>query len=71
MFKIIPVINKIDLVQAQVEETKKELANILNINQEEIILISAKKGTNVEKVLEAVVEKIPCPQENQEKFFRA
>lgn len=68
---IIPVVNKIDLIQAQVEETIKEIENLLNIKREEIIQISAKLGTNVEKVLEAVIERIPPPQGNKEDSLRA
>jgi GTP-binding protein LepA len=58
---IIPVINKIDLNQAQTEEAAQEISQLLKINQEDILRISAKQGTNVEKVLEAVIEKIPRP----------
>jgi len=56
---IIPVINKIDLPQAKIEETEKEIADLLKINPATIIKISAKNGTNVEKVLETVIAKIP------------
>jgi len=59
--KIIGVVNKIDLVNAQVSQTRKELASILKVAEEEIFIISAKKGTNVPELLKAVVEKIPCP----------
>jgi len=58
---IIPVINKIDLAQARVEETEKEIADLLKISPTTIIKISAKEGTNVEQVLEAVIKKIPPP----------
>ncbi len=60
---IIPVINKIDLVQTpvKIEETKKELAKILDISEQDILSISAKKGTNIEKVLEKVIERVPSP----------
>ncbi|MCK4454138.1 translation elongation factor 4 [Candidatus Parcubacteria bacterium] len=70
---IIPVINKIDLLPAtaKIEETKKELAKILDISEQDILSISAKKGTNVEKVLEKVIEKVPLPIEKKEKPFRA
>jgi GTP-binding protein LepA len=68
---IIPVVNKIDLVHAQVEETAQEMSQLLNINQDEIIRISAKQGTNVEKVLEAIVEKIPAPTGDSESPLRA
>lgn len=58
---IIPVINKIDSPQANVEESAEELAKILDILPDEVLKISAKNGTNVEKVLKAVIEKIPSP----------
>jgi len=60
---IIGVVNKIDLPQAQVSETKKELAFILDVSEEEILSISARKGTNVKELLEVLVKKIPSPQE--------
>jgi len=69
--KIIPVVNKIDSPIAKVEESVDELANLLNIMPEEIIKISAKDGTNVEQVLEAVIKQIPAPQESHDKPFRA
>jgi len=56
---IIPVVNKIDLPQARIEETVKEMASLLDINEDEVIKISAKKGTNIKKILEAIIEKIP------------
>ena len=59
--KIIGAVNKIDLVSAQVSQTKKELASILKVKEEEIFTISAKKGTNVPELLKAVIEKIPSP----------
>jgi len=59
--KIIPVLNKIDLPSADVEKYAQEIENILAIPKEEIIPISAKEGTNVEKVLEAVVERLGPP----------
>ncbi len=63
---IIPVINKIDLPQARVEETKKELSHLLNISSKEILYISAKQGTNIEKVIDTIIAKIPCPLPNRE-----
>ena len=59
--EIIPVINKIDLENADPEKIKKELEKIIGINIAEIILISAKEGTGIETLLEAIVEKIPPP----------
>jgi GTP-binding protein LepA len=69
--KIIPVLNKIDSPIAKVEESIDELSNLLNVMPDEIIKISAKEGTNVSQILEAVVKQIPAPQESQEKPFRA
>ncbi len=59
---IIPVINKIDLAHAQVERTKKQISDILGIRSEDILLASAKMGTGIDEILEAVVERIPPPQ---------
>ena len=59
---IIPVINKIDLPQANISVVREEIAKLLDVSKEEIFLISAKYGTNVEKLLEAVIEKIPPPK---------
>jgi len=59
--KIIPVVNKIDSPIAKVEESAEELANLLDILPDEIIKISAKDGTNVEQVLEAIIKQIPPP----------
>ncbi len=56
---IIPVINKIDLPQAKVEETEKEIAALLKIDPATIIRISAKEGTNIEQILQAVIKEIP------------
>ncbi|KPL82767.1 GTP-binding protein LepA [Thermanaerothrix daxensis] len=59
---IIPVINKIDLPSARVAEVAQEIQNLLGTPPEEILAVSAKEGTNVEKVLEAVVERVPSPR---------
>ena len=58
---IVPVINKIDLPSAQPDLVIEELENVLAIPREEVILVSAKEGTNVEAVLEAIVERVPAP----------
>ncbi len=58
---IIPVINKIDLPFAEVERTKKELSNLLNVDESKILKISAKQGFGVDKLLKTVIEKIPYP----------
>ncbi|MCX6723368.1 MAG: translation elongation factor 4, partial [Candidatus Staskawiczbacteria bacterium] len=69
--KIIPVLNKIDSPIAKVEESIEELSNLLNVMPDEIIKVSAKDGTNVEAVLEAVIKQIPAPVESNDKPFRA
>lgn len=69
---IIPVINKIDLPQAKIQEVVEELVNLLKIDESEILKVSAKTGKNIEQVLKAVIEKIPAPKkENLGKPFRA
>ena len=69
---IIPAVNKIDSPQAQVEETAEEMANLLKINKESILRISAKQGTNVDKLLEKIISDIPSPSAgNTDKPFRA
>ncbi len=72
---IIPVINKIDMPAARVEESCEELATLLGIMPEEVIRISAKSGLNVEQVLQAVITKVPSPEERNpnadQKPFRA
>jgi GTP-binding protein LepA len=59
--EIIPVINKIDLPSAHPDEVADEIANLIGIDPEDVIRISAKEGLNVDAVLEAVVQKVPPP----------
>jgi len=68
---IIPAINKIDSPQAKIGETKTDLAKLLNISENEIFEISAKYGTNVEQLLDAVIKKISSPKGVLEKPLRA
>jgi len=67
---IIPAINKVDLPQADVSKTKKELQGLLGENQV-ILEISAKFGTNVEKLLEEVIKQVPSPRGKAEAPLRA
>ncbi len=69
--EIIPVINKIDLPSADIEKTKREIEDALGIDASESIEISAKNGTNVDKVLEAIVERIPPPKGDENAPLRA
>jgi GTP-binding protein LepA len=59
---IVPVINKIDLPSAQPEVVMEELETVLAIPREEVILASAKEGTGIEEILEAIVARIPPPK---------
>lgn len=58
---IIPVINKIDLPNADIDKVKKELREVLGFSNDEIILTSAKTGFGIDKLLDAVIDRIPCP----------
>lgn len=58
---IIPVLNKIDLPAADVERVSNEVISLLGCAKEDILLISAKTGMGVEKVLDTVVEQVPPP----------
>jgi GTP-binding protein LepA len=59
---IVPVLNKIDLPSAQPDVVIEELENVLAIPREEVLLVSAKEGTGVSDVLEAIVARIPAPK---------
>jgi len=59
--EIIPVINKIDLPSAQPEEARRQLADIIGLDPSHAILTSAKAGTGVQDVLEAVIARLPPP----------
>ena len=63
---IIPVLNKIDLPSAQVDVVIEELENVLAMPREEVLLASAKDGTGVAEILEAIVERVPPPKGNPE-----
>ena len=59
--EIIPVLNKIDLPIADVEAVTEELVELLGVEEEEILKISAKTGENVTGVLDAIVDRVPAP----------
>ena len=63
---IIPVLNKIDLPAANPERVAGEIENVIGISKEEVICISGKTGENVEKVLDAIIERFDAPS-----IFRA
>lgn len=69
--EIIPVINKIDLPSADVERVKQEIEEVLGIDASYAIPVSAKEGTGIDEVLEAVVKFIPPPIDTSDKPLRA
>lgn len=59
---ILPIINKMDLPSADLDRTKEELIDALGMDPSEAVPVSAKTGLNIDKVLEKIVEDLPCPQ---------
>ncbi|MCD8562405.1 MAG: translation elongation factor 4, partial [Bacilli bacterium] len=68
---IIPVINKIDLPNADVEKVKKEIKDMLGYNDDEIILTSAKNGIGIKELVEEVIRKVPAPKGSEEDHLQA
>jgi GTP-binding protein LepA len=61
---IIPILNKIDLPNADIPTRAKEIKDILGYDMDEILCVSAKTGMGVDKLLEAIVERIPAPKDS-------
>jgi len=68
---IVPIINKIDLPNADVAAVKRQLEEILAIPAEEAIEASAKMGIGIDEILEAIVRRVPAPQPPADKTLRA
>ena len=68
---IVPVINKIDLANADIPSVNRQLEEILAIPAEEAIQASAKMGIGIEEILEAIVTRIPSPQKPLDETLRA
>lgn len=68
---IIPVINKIDLANAEIEKTKNQIVDILGLDPDEIILASAKENIGTQEIFERIVEKIPPPAGSDDKPLQA
>lgn len=69
--KIIPVINKIDIMSIDLELVRRQMVDILHFKEEEIILASAKEGVGIEEILERIVKDVPAPLGSAEKPLQA
>lgn len=69
--EIIPIINKIDLPSADPERVRREIEDVIGLDAENAILVSAKTGQGIDDVLEAIVRYIPAPEEAPQKPLRA
>ena len=65
---IIPIINKIDLPNAEVDRVKKEIMDTLGFSEDEILLCSAKQGIGIKELIEEVIKKVPAPTSDDEKL---
>ena len=68
---IIPVINKIDLPNADIPKVKKELYDTFGFTEDEIILTSAKTGEGIKELVEAIIERIPAPKGDKNSNLQA
>ncbi len=68
---IIPVINKIDLPNADPDRVKRELMDTLGFDEDEFILTSAKNGIGIKELVDAIIERIPSPKEVDNKHLQA
>ncbi|MGH8540387.1 MAG: GTP-binding protein, partial [Stenotrophobium sp.] len=69
--EVLPVLNKVDLLNAEPERVADEIEQVIGIGAADAIRISAKTGLNVPDVLEAIVEKLPCPKGNPDGRLQA
>jgi len=69
--EIIPVINKIDLPGAEPERRREEVADLLGVDPDSVLLASAKEGLGIPEILEAVVARVPAPQGSADAPMRA
>lgn len=68
---IIPVINKIDLPNADVEKVKRELMDTIGFDEEELLLVSAKTGIGIKELVEAIIDRIPSPKGKEDDKLQA
>lgn len=69
--EIIPVINKIDLPSARIEESINEIVTLCGVKEEDILLVSAKTGQGVEDIIKEVVKRVPAPSSNNSQSLQA
>ena len=67
--EIIPVLNKIDMESAMIDEVKDQVIDLIGCKEEDILLASGKTGLGVEEILEAIIERIPAPKGDHVKFI--
>lgn len=60
--EVLPVLNKIDLPQAEPDRVKLEIEDIIGVDATEALLVSAKSGLGIDELLEQIIAKVPCPQ---------
>ena len=68
--EVIPVINKIDLPQAEPERVKKEIEEIIGIDASEALSVSAKDGTNLNELMKQIAQKIPPPKKVKRLIYK-
>ena len=69
--EIIPVLNKIDLPSAKPEEVSDDIVDLLGCTHDEIIHASAKTGIGIDKILEAIIDRVPSPKNNSNEELKA
>jgi GTP-binding protein LepA len=68
---IVPVINKIDLPSARPDEVAEDVGSLLGVDPDSVLRVSAKEGINIDQILEAIVQRVPPPQDVDDKPVRA
>ena len=69
--ELIPVVNKVDLPQAEPQRVAAELEQVFGFKQDEILFVSAKEGGGAREILDAVIERVPAPRGKEGDPFRA
>ncbi|MDI1802165.1 GTP-binding protein, partial [Staphylococcus aureus] len=69
--ELLPVINKIDLPAAEPERVKQEIEDMIGLDQDDVVLASAKSNIGIEEILEKIVEVVPAPDGDPEAPLKA